>query len=237
MRSNQIFKRREMKYLISSSQKTQLQQLMADRMIPDEFGKSTIFNLYCDTEDFRLIRRSLDKPVYKEKLRLHSYGPATADSPVFLELKKKYRSVVYKRRICLSQAHAMAFLQDGFPLPDGQIERELSHCHTLYPELLPRVFISYDREAFFGAAERDFRITFDENILWRQQALSLNSEAWGEPMLPREMTLLEIKVNAGLPLWLTHFLSDQKIYKTSFSKYGNAYQIIRSRKGGSCYAA
>lgn len=237
MNQTQVFKRREMKYLITQSQKDALLRLMADRMTPDEFGKSSIRNLYCDTPDFRMIRRSLEKPIYKEKLRLRSYGPADPSGGVFLELKKKYRSLVYKRRVSLSQAHAMAFLLEGYPLPDGQIEQELTHCLRLYPGLLPRVFISYDREAFFGVDDKSFRITFDENILWRRDELTLHSDAWGSPILSPDVSLLEIKVNGGIPMWLTHFLSKNRIYKTSFSKYGNAYRAISQQYGGTIYVA
>ena len=230
MKAKSVFKRYELKYLVTKQQKAELLALFDRYMNPDEFGQSSIFNLYYDTADFLLIRRSLDKPVYKEKLRLRSYGRASSDTKVFLELKKKYKSVVYKRRISLSEENATGYFEDRFALPDTQIGKEIDYFKTMYEGIAPVAFIAYDREAFFGKENSDFRVTFDENILWRDYDLSLCSEKYGNPILPEGMALMEIKVAGGIPLWLTHFLTVHKIYKTSFSKYGNAYKEILKRK-------
>ena len=196
-------------------------------MEPDRYGRTTIRNLYFDTDNYRLIRRSLDKPAYKEKLRLRSYGPAGPDSAVFVELKKKYEEVVYKRRVSLPQRQAMDWLlgQEKCPL-DTQIAREVNYFLDFYQTLRPAVFLSYERQAFFAKDGSDFRVTFDENILCRQESVSLEAPVYGTPILPEGKCLMEIKCSGGIPLWMTQVLSREKIFKSSFSKYGTAYQTL-----------
>ncbi len=199
-------------------------EAMKPYMMPDEFGRSTIRNIYYDTPDSRLIRRSLEKPVYKEKLRVRSYTKATAESIVFVELKKKFDSVVYKRRVSVAEAEASEYLDRGKPLPvKNQITEEIEYFRQNYSGLRPAVFLSYEREAFYGKEDHELRITFDENILWRKEDLSLQSEIYGKPILDRGCTLMEVKVAAAMPKWLVDVLSSGRIYQTSLSKYGAAY--------------
>ncbi len=223
------FKRYELKYLLTKQQKEKLLFLFKEHMTPDAYGKNVLFNLYYDTPDFLLIRRSIEKPVYKEKLRVRSYGKATKDTDVFLELKKKYKSVVYKRRITLKQSDSQNYFADQFELHPSQIANEINYFKKLYKGIAPMVFISYHREAFFGKDDGDFRVTFDDKILWRDTDLSLCSDEGGTAILDQDHVLMEIKVANGIPLWLTHFLTENQIYKTSFSKYGNAYKAIVNR--------
>lgn len=226
MTNNATFKRYELKYFITPEQKERLLQLFDSHMVPDPYGPSSIYNLYYDTPDFLLIRRSIEKPVYKEKLRVRSYGKAQEDSPVYLELKKKYKSVVYKRRISLSEVEVERYFDENATLGGTQIGREIDYFKTIYPQLAPRVFISYQREAFFGAEDHDFRITFDDEIYWRMDDLTLCSSPDGHAILPSNTVLMELKVAGGIPLWLTAFLTQEYIIKTSFSKYGTAYRQL-----------
>lgn len=225
-----IFKRYEMKYLVTNEQRETITALLRKYMSGDEWGRSTICNLYFDTPDYLLIRRSIEKPVYKEKLRVRSYGKANEDSTVFIELKKKFKKVVYKRRIPMKNCEAMEYLLNGRKNGDSQILRETDYFLSYYDSLAPRVYISYEREAFYGRNDRDLRLTFDSNILWRQDRLSLCESTDGTPLLPDGYSLMEIKTGTAVPLWLTKILTDKKIYKTSFSKYGLAYkQIFNNR--------
>lgn len=219
------FKRYEIKYLLTQQQKRAILQAMKPYMKLDSYGRTVIRNIYFDTENFRLIRRSLEKPAYKEKLRVRSYQTAAGDDPVFVELKKKYKSVVYKRRLTLSEAQAMNSFQYDLPLPvHSQIADEIEYFRTYYAGLHPAVFLSYEREAFYSLDGGDFRITFDENILYRKYDLSLGSEAYGTPLFEDGQTLMEIKTAGGLPLWMSHELNRLRVFKTSFSKYGLAYR-------------
>ena len=231
-----IFKRYEIKFLISKAQADVLKTIMSEYMMADKHGNSNICNLYFDTPDFLLIRRSIEKPIYKEKLRLRSYGKATPEKEVFPELKKKYKGIVYKRRLEISEKKAMACLLGKMSFPDTQIGREISYCFERYQNLAPRVFLSYEREAFYAKTNRDFRMTFDKNILWRDYDLSLCDGIYGTPILDSDKILLEVKTSGAIPLWLTKWLSENKIYKTSFSKYGNAYMEMQRRKGEKKYA-
>lgn len=230
-----VFKRFELKYLLTYEQYRRMKTVMSDHMRGDKYGESDILNVYYDTPDYLLIRRSLEKPLYKEKLRLRSYGVATENSKTFPELKKKFESVVYKRRLSLPEGRAMACFAGRESFPDTQIGRELAFCIERYGGLEPKVFLSYEREAFYAKSDHDFRMTFDQNILWRNTELSLQIPAGGYPLLGAEETLLEVKTAGALPHWLVEFLSANKLYKTSFSKYGGAYRELltgRTQQGG-----
>lgn len=219
------FQRYESKYLLSKLQKAALLQEMQPYMKLDAYGRTTIRNIYYDTPDYRLIRRSLEKPVYKEKLRIRSYQQVTPNDPVFVELKKKYQSVVYKRRLTVSEEQVMTCFRHGLPLPvQSQIADEIAYFRAYYQKLEPAVFLSYEREAYYEIAGGEFRVTFDENILYREQDFSLGSSIYGTPILQRGQTLMELKAAGSLPLWMCHALNRLHIYQTSFSKYGRAYQ-------------
>ncbi len=227
-----IFKRYELKYLLSIEQYRLIKSIMLDYMRGDKYGESDICNLYCDTPEFLLVRRSNEKPFYKEKLRIRSYGVAKDGTDVFVEIKKKFDSVVYKRRIKSDEKTAVKMLS-GNTVSDCQIGKEISYFTKLYAGIKPQMFISYRREAFYGIDDKEFRITFDRSILWRTYDLSLNSGIYGQFVLPENKVLMEIKTAAAIPLWLVKILSENKIYKTSFSKYGTAYtQMLKNKKQG-----
>lgn len=220
-----VFKRYEIKYLLTLEQKQKILQAMEPHMALDGYGRTTIRNIYFDTDNYRLIRRSIDKPAYKEKLRVRSYAQADAHSTVFVELKKKYQTVVYKRRIALPEIEAMQWLTGEGSCPkDTQISREVDYVLAYYETLRPAVFLSYEREAYYEKNGGDFRVTFDDTILCRQEELSLEAKVYGTPLLPDGRVLMEIKCSGGVPLWMTRILSEEQIYRTSFSKYGTAYR-------------
>ena len=222
-----VFRRHELKYMLTLEQKHKILEAMSTHMQLDQYGRTTIRNIYFDTDNYRLIRRSIEKPAYKEKLRIRSYSQATADSTVFVELKKKYEKVVYKRRIALCERDAMAWVCRESPCPaDTQISREIDYFIDFYEKLKPSAFLSYEREAYYDKNGGDFRVTFDDNILCRRTDVSLCSSVYGEPILPDGMVLMELKCSGGIPLWMTAVLSHEKIYKTSFSKYGTAYSTL-----------
>lgn len=227
------FERYEIKYLLTQQQKKGVLQAMRHYMKLDQYGRTTIRNIYYDTDTYRLIRRSLEKPAYKEKLRVRSYQRVAADDPVFVELKKKYNSVVYKRRLTLPEGQVMDSFRREIPLPvHSQIGDEIEYFRSYYEGLHPTVFLSYEREAFYALDGGEFRVTFDENILYRTCDFSLGSEAYGTPLLSQGQTLMEIKTAGGLPLWMSRACSQLNLYKTSFSKYGLAYQDIVKKSGG-----
>lgn len=224
-----IFQRFELKYLIRKEQRARLESVLAEHLIPDAYGVSTICNIYYDTPGYRLIRQSLEKPVYKEKIRLRSYGAVEHSNTVYLELKKKYQGVVYKRRISLAEEEAVAYMQRQSPLPtDSQIGREIEYFCTYYAPLRPAVYLCYDREAFYDRTDPNLRITFDENIRFRQDAMSLTAVPGGHSLLDADMCLMEVKTAQAIPLWLAKLFSAEKIYQTTFSKYGRAYAWLLS---------
>lgn len=222
-----VFKRYELKYILTLEQKAKVLCAMQPYMQLDKYGRTTIRNIYFDTDSYLLVRRSIEKPVYKEKLRIRSYHRTGPDDDVFVELKKKYKHVVYKRRVSLPEEEAMEWIcREHHCHMDTQISEEIDYFLDYYESLHPAVFLSYEREAFYSRDGSDFRVTFDDTILCRQEDLSLESEAYGTPLLQEGTVLMEIKCSGGIPMWMTHVLSEEHIYKTSFSKYGTAYQIL-----------
>ena len=222
-----VFKRYELKYMLTLEQKEKILEAMSPYMQLDKYGLTTIRNIYFDTDNYRLIRRSIEKPAYKEKLRIRSYAQSTADSTVFVELKKKYEKVVYKRRLPLCESDAMVWVCRERSCPvNTQISREIDYFIDFYGKLNPTVFLSYEREAYYDKGGGDFRVTFDDHILYRQTDVSLCSSVYGASILPEGMVLMELKCSGGIPLWMMEVLSRKRIYKTSFSKYGTAYTTL-----------
>ena len=227
MELQMVFERYELKYLLTLDQKQKMLEAMAPYMEEDKYGQTTVRNIYLDTDNYRLIRRSIEKPAYKEKLRIRSYSQVTDEDTVFVELKKKFEKVVYKRRLPLRESDAMDWVCRECACPvDTQISREIDYFIDFYGKLKPTVFLSYDRQAYYDKDTGDFRVTFDENILCRQVDIKLCKGIYGTPILPEGKVLMELKCSGGIPLWMVRALSHEHIYKTSFSKYGTAYSTL-----------
>ena len=225
------FKRYEKKYLLQPEKYELLRYRLQEYMQEDDYGLTTICNIYFDTPDYRLIQASLEKPLYKEKLRLRSYGvPGKGDS-VFIELKKKYKGIVYKRRITSDITSAELYLYNAKPAVDsGQIKKEIDWFLNFYQDIRPAMYISYNRIAMYGLEDSNLRITFDSNILWRKEDLWLEHGIWGSPLLEEGTQLMEIKIPGAMPVWLSHLLGELEIYPVSFSKYGRGYQEAMTDK-------
>lgn len=217
-----VFCRREIKFLITDEQRQLLEAEMVRHMEPDLYAHSSIRNIYYDTPDFRLIRRSLEHPVYKEKIRLRCYG--SDEQEVFLEMKKKFDGIVYKRRMVLPEKEAEDFMAGQGSLPDTQIGRELTYFWDFYQNLRPQVFLRYERDSWRGLEDPSLRITLDNEIFYRSVHLHLHEGSDGEAILEPGYSLMEVKAENTIPLWLTELLSRLRINKTSFSKYGRAYE-------------
>ena len=218
-----VFERYEKKYLITNTQREALISALADYIVPDEYGAYTISNIYYDTDSYELIRASIEKPVYKEKLRLRSYGTPKEDDMVFLELKKKYKGIVYKRRLTLPYHQAVRLLQKTDVTDGSQILSEIEYFLSQYP-VSEKAFICYDRVAYTGVENHDLRITFDTNIRFRQIALQLDEGTWGDTLLSQDQVIMEIKIPGVFPIWLSSLLSTLEVFPISFSKYGSCYK-------------
>lgn len=218
-----IFERVEKKYLLTAQQKALLLTRVGERLREDKYPHGLVSSLYMDTPDRRCIRASIDARVYKEKLRLRAYGIPSPDGTVFLELKKKYKGVVYKRREKLTLAEAYRYLETGISPRQTQIFREIDYVLMQNPGIAPRAYISYERDAFVGREDNGLRVTFDENALWRGEDLRLESGPYGFSVFPEGKGIMEIKTLGAMPLWLADALDELRIYPTSFSKYGTAY--------------
>ena len=234
------FKRYEIKYLLDEKTYLELRKRLEGKMVVDQYGEKTVCNIYFDTPDSRLIRTSLEKPIYKEKLRLRSYGTPERNSTVFVELKKKYKGVVYKRREDMVLSEAEAYLYQGWkPGFSSQVLREIDWFLKYYGQITPAMYISYERIAMNEVKDSGLRVTFDTNILWRKEELNLKEGSWGNPILEPGQRLMEIKIAGAMPLWLGEILDKLYIYPVSFSKYGRAYQDqikqeMKNRGGKNC---
>lgn len=227
------FARKEIKFLLDMKQYENLMETLQTYMNPDKFcvgGKEYgIYNIYYDTPDDYLIRESLAKPYYKEKIRLRSYySPASPDDMVFLEIKKKIGGIVTKRRVSMTLAESEEYFRtrrkpESKKYITEQVFRELDAFLNMYP-VAPKQYISYQREAFFGKDDKDFRLTFDRKLTERRYDLGLDYESYGNYILRADQRLMEVKVGNAVPEWLIEKLSELGIYKTSFSKYGKAYE-------------
>lgn len=224
----EVFNRVEKKFVITQKQFKNLKESFDKEMKSDEYIKDknsyAIQNLYYDTIDDYLIKYSLSKPMFKEKLRIRAYGKVTLESFVFIELKKKINGVVNKRRSKIKLCEAYLFIHSK-ELPkiveyhNVKVLKEIQQFIMRY-EVIPKTYISYDRLAYKAG---DFRVTVDSNIHTRNDNLRLEYKKSGIELLEEGYLLLEAKSSLGLPIWFVKELSKEKIYKTSFSKYGKDY--------------
>lgn len=218
------FRRYEKKYLLTPAQQEFILHGVRAYMKEDAYGRYPISNIYYDTEDDSLIRTSLEKPYYKEKLRVRSYGTPRPQAGVFVEIKKKVGGIVYKRRVELAAGLAPRYLSGDLALsPGGQISREIEWFQCFH-HTQPRVFIGYERMALAGIEQHELRMTFDTDLRWRDTALDLRAGGAGALLLPQNRILMEIKIPDAAPLWLSRLLGEAGAYPVSFSKYGLCYR-------------
>ena len=231
-----VMKRYELKYSLNQEQLDYFVSRISEFMKPDKYGLTTISSLYFDTPDYRLINKSIEKPQYKEKLRLRSYGLASKDNKCFLEVKRKLDSIVYKRRILITEEEAMELINNKETDKKDQITRELASFIDKYHNLEPKYLLIYDRIAYYQD-NSDLRITLDMNPRYRITDLNLHTSMDGIPVIQDGVAILEVKVQHSIPLWLVEILTKAKIYQTSFSKVGTAHknemrkrQLIKHQK-------
>ncbi|MDY3927752.1 MAG: polyphosphate polymerase domain-containing protein [Clostridia bacterium] len=233
----EVFNRYEYKYILSKKNYEDLSQILETKMKLDSYNRNrkcyTIANIYYDTDDDYLIRHSLEKPIYKEKLRLRSYGVPNMDSMVFLEIKKKFNGIVNKRRTSLKLSEAYDFVNlnvkpEYKEYMNKQILNELEYFMSIY-NLMPKLYLAYDRIAYFEKGNEDLRISIDQNIRSRRYDLRLEAGDYGELLLDDDIYLMEIKTSMAEPLWLTHALTELNIKRRSFSKYGTEFKNAQKK--------
>lgn len=244
------FERKEKKYVLDAVQLEKLMSLVGDKLGDDQYAHSTISSLYYDTPQFTMINRSLEKPLYKEKLRVRAYGDIAKNDAVFVELKKKFKGIVYKRRIQMSDEGARAYLT-GTPYSEAallgnsgghkeqnakliQNVREIDACIARYDQLLPGIMIVVERHSMRTQDGSNVRITFDMNARWRADDLSFAAGFIGTPILPEGHVIMEVKALGTYPFWLVHALNELGTYPVSCSKVGRAYQAFNPVQNAFC---
>lgn len=238
---NKVFDRIEKKYLISKAQKRVLLKKIKKQMKKDTYFKSEVLNLYFDTDNYDLIIQSIEQPDFKEKVRARSYG---GYDRVFLEIKTKLRAkndenTGYKRRVMITHDDFDEFVRHNLTLEelarrdietkdDVQIAREVDYL-VKKMDLKPKILVVYDRESYKG--DDGLRITFDENLRYRDDNLSLFLEKSDKIYFKNNDSLImEIKANGTFPLWLVKLLSENRIYPQRFSKVGSIYTKLRKEQ-------
>lgn len=228
----EVFNRHEIKYRVSDVFFKELVSRLDKYMEIDKHCRDgklySICNIYYDTEDHAIIRKSIEKPKYKEKLRLRSYNVPGHEDKVFLEIKKKYNGFVNKRRTILRLNEAYSYIRTGVkpdikPYMNQQVLREIDYMVQGYHKLVPMLYLSYDRYALFGKEDKSFRVTFDTNIRVRRYDVGLEKGNFGEALIEPGIWIMEVKVEDTVPLWFTKLLSEYKLYPITFSKYGTEY--------------
>lgn len=290
-----VFKRVEKKYRIGAAERAVVEAAAGGPMAVDAYGRTRITSLYLDTPERSMIARSVEKPLYKEKLRLRAYGDAAgvalmgafgagpivrepgglplsdgevetrvasglqapgaaAALPVFFGIKKKFKGIVYKRRLALTLPAALAFVSGlpyeqacaRWPLSDAalaaaalspatrQIARELEAAMDRWLPLVPSMGIACDRVAWAYRPEmleeREDDELFDSElrITFDDCLEYLDCHRFRSPWRPiieSSESVMEIKSAGPYPPWLVEVLSAEHIYPASFTKYGNAYQM------------
>ncbi len=231
-----IFERKEKKFLIEQKKLEAFLSEIHSHLTPDERGITQVSSLYYDTPENTLISRSLEKPTYKEKLRVRAYGDVTRDSVVFVELKKKFKGIVYKRRFACSLSDAYLFMEGNDVKPisletgasTASLNRnlmEVKACRDRYFGLTPKMLIVTNRLALYSNDDSDVRMTIDFEPRFDNENLKLEGHAKHKKLIDDCMCILEIKCANALPLWMISALSKMQIHSQSFSKYGHAFKI------------
>ncbi|HPE94487.1 MAG TPA: polyphosphate polymerase domain-containing protein [Bacillota bacterium] len=233
------FKRTERKYMLSPQQNSEMLKILFENMDPDDYsgadGGYNVYNIYYDNDKNSVIRNSVSKPPYKEKLRVRSYETPDENNKVYVEIKKKIQGVVSKRRVSMTLRQVEPFLKDGI-VPEGkspasqQMMKEILYFQSIYHSV-PALYLSYGRYAFKGKVDRNFRVTVDHDIVTRRYDLRLDKGSYGDSLIG-DNCLMEVKFVGTMPLWLVQAIRRLDIKKVSFSKYGTEYEQYRKAQLG-----
>ena len=216
----ETFKRYEKKYLLDKNQYTLIKDKIREYVDDDVYKEYKLMSIYYDNDNYELIRRSIEKPKYKEKLRIRAYQAPNNNDNVQVELKKKYAGIVYKRR---TQAKYEDVLNNIYECEfnNKQIGAEIKYFLNYYGHLSPKVYIACKRSNYIGKEDKNLRITFDEDLAYRFKDINLQSNINDKPI--NDSVIMEIKVVGSMPIWLTNILDEVNAYPRSFSKVGTAY--------------
>jgi hypothetical protein len=219
------FARREEKYRTDIPGMEKFLTACGDMLVPDDYYRSTINSIYFDTPDWSVIRASMEKPYYREKLRLRTYGGTVSDdTPAFAEIKKKCGGITYKRRIDGRYGELFSWLSGQGRSPSStQISNEIDYFLERHPGIRPAMQIAYNRLSYVMKDDPGMRITFDMNPIYRSSGLT-DGSAFGKRLIPAGEVLMEVKISGpAMPLSLIRKIEACGIEASSFSKYQEAY--------------
>ena len=217
------FRRVEVKYLLTESQTQKFLKRIEPYVEKDLYFHTTINNVYYDTPSNDLIIKSINKPMFKEKLRIRSYGTPNLNNQIFVEIKHKYKGVVGKRRVSMSLKEFYDFVSTRSYDESNQIMKEIAYLFQHY-KLVPKCFIAYDRNSYRGILDSSLRITIDTNLRSRRYDLKMELGDYGTSFFDTPHSIVEVKVLGAVPLWLSRIFTELQVYPRGFSKYGNIYK-------------
>ena len=217
-----VFERIEKKYLLTETQYQKLFLNISEYIEKNKYFETTVCNIYFDNDQEELINTSIDKPIYKHKVRLRSYGIPKQNDDVFLEIKSKFKKIGNKRRIKMKLSDFNKYIRKNI-FNNNQIMREIDYLFKFY-KLKPFYFIAYDRKSYSEKNNENLRITIDTNLRSRSDKLKLEYGDKGKMYFKEKIYIMEIKTLGAMPLWLVKNLSALEIYPVSFSKFGSIYK-------------
>lgn len=226
----QVFRRSEIKYVLSQKEYHLLMDKISPYLEKDEYFKETNCSIYFDNDSNWLAIHSLEKPMYKEKIRIRSYNVPTLTDTIFVEIKKKYDGVGSKRRIPMKLCDFYLFLKNhqtfnNLDENQKQILSEIEYVFKFY-NLKPTLYLAYDRLSYCDKNNPNFRVTFDHNVRSRKNNLRLEAGDNGKKYFKNNEVVMEVKALGSYPIWFVKSLSSLKIYPASFSKYGCIMQSL-----------
>jgi len=229
----EVFQRVEQKYILDEDEYEKLFDKLKNHLTKDIYYRSTICNIYFDTDNYDLIVNSIDKAPFKQKIRIRSYNIPKINDKVFLELKCKFKGVVFKRRVKMKLNDIYDYLEDGSIRENSndQIMKEIDYV-IKKSNLKPKLFLAYDRLSYYANDNKNLRVTFDNNLRSRDEDLKLELGDAGKKYTKDNFYIMEIKSRDSIPLWFSSILNELKIYPNTFSKYGNIY---KKNSGGDVY--
>ena len=223
-----IIDRMEQKYFVSFDKYKKLMDIIEDKLVKDKYFSERIYNIYFDNDEYEFMTKSLDKPLYKEKVRLRSYETADKNSNVFLEIKKKFQGHGNKRRVVINYNDAIDYINNKIiPDTNKQIMNELDYTFKKN-NLKPKISLTYDRLSYAFKEDDSYRITFDTNIRYSNKKIDL-VDLDDDYCLFNDGYIMEVKTLKGYPMWFIKALNELKLFPTSYSKVGEAYKELKER--------
>jgi len=232
--------RYEFKYLITEDQADYIREVVRTFADADAYGDNGVYDvtsLYYDTWDWRLALQTVEGIRNRYKMRIRTYG-FTDDMPVFVEIKGRVGTSICKSRALIPREHWSLLSLNQPPPPEGFTALKESHQSDYDSfrnlmdvlDLRPRLWVSYQREAYGSRYGDGARLTFDRHL--KVQAPDLDRPdvpvdcEYQMVNLDGPQTILELKFNNAFPSWMRTIVNQCELRRTACSKYVQGVEQI-----------